>query len=307
MSDSADEALLARMKDSRGSSAELKLSLLNVRAELPDATIFVFEGDDDRAIYFSWVRFVEPAFRYEPFCCGGKDGVLRLKGAVDRDVGDLANGVFFFIDRDFDDARDAVLDERIYMTEHYSVENYLVDAEVLDELLKIEFHCHSEPAARARVCELFDRMFGKFVEVTVDVNRELHAVRRSRIKLKCPLPKAIGKVVDIQLEDVRRTAVSVAELVQPERPVSAEEYEAARADFDALEPRTRFRGKFAIDFFLRWLELLAKDRREQKTPVFAGLKPDVKVNIARLSLGLLAARSRPPHSFREFLLRILDS
>jgi hypothetical protein len=298
------EELLAELKAARGGAAELKLLLMAVRAELPTTPIFAFEGDDDRGVYFSWVRFLDAEFRYEPFSCRGKDGVLKLKGALDRDVGGLGKGVYFFIDRDFDDSRGVAIDDSIYMTDRYSIENYLVCEDVLEEVLKIEYHCQAQPAVRTAVKTEFNRLYQKFLSETVDINRELHAARRLKIELGSPLPKSAGKFVTVSLSDVIRTATPSADVIKPKRAITADEFEGLRAEFENLVPIERYRGKFALLFMLKWLEELAKDRSSATSQLFVGLDCNVKVNFGRLSVVTLASRSVPPQAFRDFFEKV---
>ena len=301
MPDQASAELLGRMKRAVGRPAELKMALINLRSHLPSIAIFVFEGDDDRAVYYSWVRYVDSTFRYEPFTCRGKGGVLALKGAVDRDAGDLGENVYFFIDRDFDDSRGVDLGEVMYMTEMYSIENHLVVSDVLDEALKIEFHCHGQPAVRTEVRRIFEATYEKFIRASVDINREIYAARKLGVELRDDLPKSVSRFAGVTLNDVVRLAPSSSEVVQPERPITQDEFEALEPSFSELDGRARYRGKFAFSFFLKWLELLARERTVQATEIFRGLDSDVRVRVDRLSLTTLAARSVPPQSLVEFL------
>ncbi|WP_164741629.1 DUF4435 domain-containing protein [Xanthomonas arboricola] len=292
------------LRKARGSAAELKLKLINLRAELPGVSIFVFEGDDDRGVYFSWVRYLDASFRYEPFSCGGKSGVLKLKQAVDRDSGDLAQGTYFFIDRDFDESRGLTLDDRIYMTDRYAVENYLVTPEVLDEVLKIEFHCHGEPQLRKLVVEKFNQVYDKFMEVSADINRELHAARRLCVELEEDLGKKISNFADVKLDNVTRLPATAHEIIKPVRLITENERAALLEEFNSLIPRERFRGKFALSFFMKWLDILAQDRRGECTGIFQGLNGGVRVRLDHLAPATLASRSIPPDSFRLFFSQI---
>ena len=303
----SEDAAVEALKNARGSAAELKLKLVNLRAELPASIIFVFEGDDDRGVYYSWVRYLDASFRYEPFSCKGKAAVLRLKQALDRDASGLNKGVYFFIDRDFDDSKGASLDDSIYMTDQYSIENYLVNASVLDEVLKIEFHCHAAPQNRASVAREFERMYGQFLSVSTEVNRELYAARALGVELQEDLGAGISKFARVTLNDVERVEVDPSDVVKPVRPITEEEKVGLSAEFDQLEPRTRYRGKFALSFFLRWLDLLARDRREQNSDFFKGLDGDVRVRSSYLSVTTLAARSGPPEGFRNFFSRVIET
>lgn len=301
MTDVSAEDLLNRMRESRGSAAELKLQLINARAQSPRSIIFVFEGDDDRGVFHSWTRFVDAAFRYEPLTCRGKRAVLRLKEAVDRDVGDLRLGVFFFIDRDFDDARGVELDGSIYMTETYSIENCLVNKEVIEEILKIELNCHGQPDLRNGICLSFDGLYQNFVDITRDVNRLLYAARQLNVDLESEVPNSIARVVAVSHDRVERLPTTPEEFLRPVRVITEAELEELEPSFSELEGKARYRGKFAMSFLIRWLESLARERREQLTSLFRGLDAQSRTRVDRLNSVTLAARSNPPPSYVDFL------
>lgn len=300
MHNAAIEPAVAVMVASRGNSAELKLKLISLRQETPNSMVFVFEGDDDRSVYFSWVRYLEAGFSYEPFTCNGKGAVLKLKEAVSRDAGDLATGVYFFIDQDFDGSRGVPDDGRLYVTDAYSVENYLVNDEVLEEILKIEFHCHAAPLVRRRVIDLFRDVYAQFLQASKDVNRDLHAARSLGVQLQDDLPKGVSSFVIIDLNNVTRSDTPSSSVVRTTREISDEEKAGLLHEFESLDPAMRYRGKFALSFFMQWMERLATERKAQNTDLFHGLDPAVRVLNGRLSMATLASRSAPPPSFRIF-------
>lgn len=303
MSEAAD-AEVQSLRDARGSAAELKARLVALRAEMPAGLVFVFEGDDDRSIYLSWIRQIDAEIRYEPFSCGGKTGVLRLWEAVKRDVNGLAEEVYFFVDRDFDDLRGADADSSIYMTDSYSVESYLVNSGVLDNVLKIEFHCHGSPGIRGRVVELFEKVYEEFLSVAARYNLDLYISRQASIELIKPLPKTVTKLARVDLEAVGDSGVCVEEVVVTTPKVTETQRAQFQINFDSLDRRSRHRGKFALAFFRAWLEKLAEERRREASSCFCGLKSDVKISTERLTLATLAARADPPRELAEFITGI---
>jgi hypothetical protein len=173
----AVDDLLGRMIKGRKGPAVLKARLAILRGERPGCIVLAFEGDDDKSAYNHWLRRVRSELAYEPFPCDGKTGVFDLQDAVDRDLGDLRRGVYFFVDRDFDDLRDRAADDRVFMTDRYSIENYLVTESVLIELLKDEFHCHGQPAVRDRVVSLFQEQLRAFTVATTEINFRIYLAR----------------------------------------------------------------------------------------------------------------------------------
>jgi hypothetical protein len=293
------------LRAARGTAAELKLQLVALRADLPEGLIFVFEGDDDRAVYLGWTRQIGLGVRYEPFTCGGKNGVIALWRALKRDVNNLGEDVYFFVDRDFDELKGDERDDSIFVTSKYSVENYLVDSDVLDHVLKTEFHCHGHPSVRRRVLDLFDRVYEMFLYITASYNRDLHVARVLGIELQKDLPKTVGKLAIIELDQVSPSGVAATEIVVVNPELSDEQRDRLRASFDAMDRRSRYRGKFALAFFRVWLEKLSVDRRNAESDLFSGLDFDVRVPLDRLTLATLAARCDPPYELEVFLEKVM--
>jgi|GEM_PF-1141213 len=306
MTESVDSQV-DRLRAARGSAAELKLRLVSLRSELPKGLIFVFEGDEDRGVYLSWNRQIGLPIEYEPFSCGGKRGVLALWRAVRRDLNGLGHSVYFFVDRDFDDLGGEDPDESIFVTLKYSIENYLVTAEVLDHVLKTEFHCHGYPAARSRVIELFNRLYDEYLGVTSVYNRDLHVARISRLELVEKLPKNVSRLAKVSVDRIEPSGVRSSEVVVVDPELSEVQRNHMRTSFDELEPRDRYRGKFALAFLRAWLVRLAEERRREGSDLFMGLDHHVKVPVDRLTLATLAARSDPPYELAVFLERVYAS
>jgi len=292
---------LAEMKGSRDKPAVLKAKITTLRASIPTSLIFIFEGIDDKSIYHSWIARISPGLKYEPFPCGGKAHVLTLIEIVSRDVNGLENGIYFFIDRDFDDSRGVKLTTTTFMTDEYSVENYLVNEDVLEEVLKNEFHCHGHPEVRKLIIGLFTKAFDRFLDLCRDLNLRIYIARRVPIELRGHLPEKISQLTSVEIDAIQPSAKSLSELVKLLRePTDAETTELSQ-DFHKLDPRTRYRGKFSLMFFHRWLVALATDRNAEKPIHFAAIDNAHKANCALITLGGLASKSRMPPSLTEFV------
>jgi hypothetical protein len=299
-----EEALLEDMLESRDVAAVLKTRLAQLKSGAPDVPVFAFEGPDDKLVYYAWVGRVDRDLRYEPFICNGKAGVLELRRMVRRDLNDIGKGVYFFVDRDFDDLRGEDASDDLFMTDRYSVENYLVEEYVLDELLKNEFHCHGGPKERESALNLFLTMYAEFLEVTRPINHRLYVARMLRIDLIKRLPERVGPLAQVTLDRVVSSDVSAQDLVQMEREPSVEEYDSCTATFNELPPKNRYRGKFCLSFFNKWLEHLVKDRNSDEPVYFTTSVGEHKANYGLLTLGTLAGKSKLPVGFVEFLGRV---
>lgn len=295
---------LEDMKSSRGVAAVLKARLAQIRSSAPDIPILSFEGPDDKLIYYAWTSRVRPGFKYEPFVCNGKDGVLTLRRMVRRDLGNIGEGVYFLIDRDFDDLRGEEESDDLFMTDLYSVENYLVDEQVLDELLKNEFHCHGGPVERKKIIEIFAKLYDEFQTIVRPINYRLYIARKLNVELAGRLPDRIARIASVSLFDVKPAGSDAARLIEFTREPSADEVQSIHNEFANLSPRDRFRGKFFLLFFLKWLEHLASDRNSENPKCFQSTNCEMKANFSLLTLGALAGKSPMPSGFAEFIDRV---
>ena len=301
----SQNSYIEKLKASRKNPAVLKTKLVMLRGQLPNCIIFAFEGDNDKPVYYQWTKQLRPDLSYEPFVCGGKKQVFQLREMLSRDLGGLANRVYFFVDRDFDDLAGNDGSPSTFMTDRYSVENYLVSPQVLEELLKDEFHCHAEPEVRKEIVSRFEERLKEFAIVTKEINRRLFVARRLKLHLLKNLPDGINQLAVVDLSKVSPSKFKPEELV-----VLAEEPDAAEVDklsqeFDTLSPVGRYRGKFNHLFFMRWLEMLCADRKQPDSQCFKNSDQPRVVPVHGMTLGMLASKSERPTNLREFIAAVI--
>jgi len=299
----AVDPYVAKLRASRNSRAVLKARLATLRSSIPRIAIFVLEGIEDKGIYFQWIQRIRPTLNYEPFPCGGKKYVMMLKEAVDRDLGNLRDDVYFFVDRDYDDLDDTDQSPEIFMTERYAVENYLVEGHVLNATLRDDFHCHAHPEVRATLVDRFDRLYNEFLAASKAVNLRIFYSRKLRIEVVGGVPNKIADFCSVTLDSVTATDKPSAEIIPLAEEPAAMALGELLEEFEALEPRERYRGKYAFAFFQKILALLA-DERIAGSALFAGAEPVGKLRINEISMSVLASRSELPIGLQEFLGRI---
>jgi hypothetical protein len=140
----------------RSAAAVSKSRLLNLRSRFPSGLIIAVEGSEDKVAYSHWITRIRPTLAYEFLVCGGKPQVRQLKNAALRDLGGLGKDVIYLVDRDFDDLDGFDNAANVAMTDRYSIENFIVDNEVLELSLRIAYPCNGHPALREQICALFD-------------------------------------------------------------------------------------------------------------------------------------------------------
>ncbi|MBV5282067.1 MAG: DUF4435 domain-containing protein [Paludibacter sp.] len=99
---------------------------------------FFFEGLDDQSFYANYLESTFPDnYEFNYYVCNGKDNVYSNYKNINWTVYNK-NRVLFFTDKDLDDIIGVtnVKDENIFETQYYSIENYLVTAEVYGRFLR---------------------------------------------------------------------------------------------------------------------------------------------------------------------------
>lgn len=101
-------------------------------------TLHVFvENLDDFHFYRNWIKQFFPDFKVLEYLQNGKDGVNDTYRALNWSAF-AKERVLFFRDKDFDDFLQVQLinDHNFFITSHYSIENYLVDDNIFELILR---------------------------------------------------------------------------------------------------------------------------------------------------------------------------
>lgn len=300
---SAPDLNVEALKRARNSPAVLKLQIARLRSALPDLPILAFEGDDDKIVYHHWLAKLRPDLVYASFPCGGKGKVLTLRQSLQRDRTGLNVGIYFFVDRDFDELRDQESGPDIFMTDTYSVENYLVSPSVLDKVLEIEFHCHASPNVRSAIRDRFLACYREFLDVTRIINKRLYIARQSKIEIE-PITDRLGDIAEVNFERSRAGRLSDQDIINFRSDPDINQVAQFEREFEALDAERRYRGKFALMFFKKWIECLAAQKDEADRGVFRDSTSKAPFRTGELGLNCYASRSAFPADLEAFVKAI---
>lgn len=295
--------LVQRMRSARNTPAVHKTALATLRSSNSDCFIFLCEGIDDKKVYFHWLRSINQSIDYEFQVCNGKKYLLEFRELLNRDTSGLSKNVYFFVDHDFDGLRGHPPGDDIYLSDFYSFENWLVTSDVLNHILCIDIHCHSEPGVRGQILKEFEKIYSSFLEITKPYNERIFIASQLGINIK-PLPKSINKLADVSLVSVNPLKEELESIIKLEREPNPEEIEDCVRNFAEINPRNGYRGKFAMLFFQRWIDLLGKDRKSDNSIFFKDVEKLAANANCQLQLDSVAAKSLPPPLFRQFIERI---
>ena len=233
--------------------------------------------------------------------------MLLFRQSVQPHQNYLQSGIYYFLDRDFDDLKGFAPGPEVFLTEMYSVENYLVSERVLESILTDEFKCAGEKIESA--LSLFRTIMKSFCEAMLPGNRRIFYARRLSIGLTgSGIENGVTKYVATELELVRAIASSedLGVLIPLKREPDTEETRKIDFEFDELDPPSRHRGKFILAFFLKWLDLLAEERTFVRKGIFSSPRR-VHFSAQQLSMRSLATRSEVPSGLKEFLRQVSAS
>jgi len=300
-----NDEYLTLIKEAKNSRSVIKLSFATFASSIPEnIKIFAMEGVDDKVAYFHWVRQINTNINYESYICKNKTNTLKLFDALQSDLTGLGERVYYFIDKDYDNYQGREPHQKIYMTEKYSIENFIVCAELLNDLLILEFHMNGQNETRQKINETFERLYGKFLEITSAINFRIFLARKLGIRQRDDLPKNCTSFVSISSENVTALDVNVHDLVQLEREPTIAEENHLLSEFNSLQPQHDYRGKFALSFFSTWLNYLRTERMADNSIYFQNT-PRSEFNISGdFSFGRMISKSKAPNNLHEFLANI---
>lgn len=305
--ESDGDLFLERLKKSKQARSVLKVEFASFASAIPDnIQIFSFEGPDDRVIYGLWINKIAGDIKYEAYQCNGKKQVLQLFDILKEDKTGLGDRVYYFVDKDFDGLQGRENSERIFMTDRYSIENYVVDEDVLENVLNIYFHCHGCIGLRNKILIEFKNIYQKFLEASFDVNFRIFSARYYKIET-AELPSSLYNLLEVHLDRVVLSNKNATEIVHLKTEPTTEQLDAIRPRFHELVPHEHYRGKFAIAFFSRWLSILRNDRLSDSPSIFKDVLPPANGIKGDFSFQSLAPWARPPTELTAFLEMIRNN
>ena len=295
------DPLVRKYVEARSVAAVQKTRLATLRSSYPSGLVYVFEGVDDKGVYYQWMTRLGLSVQYEAFVCGNKAMSLQLFDALSRDRSGLATAVYFFLDHDFDGLQGRPPSLSVFVPGAYSIENYLVNPTVLGALLKVNFHCDGAPAVREAVQSAFWTVYSKYLTAIAPLNFRIYLARKCAIRQTQDLPTRLNEFAVVALDSAEAADVSPEKLVALEREPTAAEEAAWKDSFAALDPPLQFRGKFCWLFFVRWLELLLVDRKREASVHFGALKKDGLKPRGGFTMDDCASKSDPPPGLAAFV------
>lgn len=224
--------------------------------------IFCFFEGKDSPYYSLRIKTIFQG-NYFPINCSGKAKVIKVYELIHyhREYDQFLKG--FFVDRDFDFP---ILNEKIFETPCYSVENLYTSESVFREILKSELGFTEVEEEFEKCVNLYRKLQSEFHEAIMLFNAWYACLiflrnttnQQTGINLSNSIPKDL---VEISLEGI--TSNYDISKLKSKFPNSLEIDNQILEDkilaFSLQEKGRIFRGKYEIEFMLKILDLLIQD------------------------------------------------
>ncbi len=303
--DTGDYSRVARMSKARDISAELRMKILKIKAQRPDCIAFVFEGVDDKLAFFHWIKALRFEIKYSPVIGKGKGQILEFYSKIPIERRVISEGIFLFIDKDFDGLRRESHSEILFLLDRYSIENYFCDPETIETILKYDLHCDDDPRLIGEIIDVYRNTLKQFVEKMYEINFQIYCSRI--LSIETPrLPDKIRRFMPISFDEIGELSCATSDFLGFEC-CAGEEEARLRQEFDEIYGVEMCRGKYLLDFLRIWLVKLWEERRERRRPPFTKIALEFSIGGPDVTIDSLAARSPTPAALSVFLERIAST
>jgi hypothetical protein len=262
------------------------------------ARVYAFvEGDADEAFYRTQIQkfVVDPRLIYT-YNCEGKAGVADAYADVVKKYPNCER-VLFFMDKDVDDIVGIQwpTDPRIFVTDCYSIENYIVNKQALSRYFKDYVKIRRIEVDIDAVLERFETDLDSFHRMMLPVMAWIVVLRRNgcRVNLQDVDPGEMFRVDDYG-NHRKNGRCSIAYLVRVTQVNGASpswrHLKAACAELKRLPAKSYVRGKFEawwfVEFGKRILEGVQKVVQEAKGSLKVQMQLHPNTFIQLLSAGV---------------------
>lgn len=286
------------LKRSRNSSVVVFHKFILLHRKYKSDLFCFYEGKDSH-YYFPKINscFGE---NHHPIICGNKKAVVQAYESIKNKYSHFKTA--FFVDSDFDEK---IYEPEIYNTPCYSIENLYCTELVLRRILKNEFMLKETDSEFEQIVDLFNKNQKEQHKVTSLFN-VWYATAKAKAKEKGTIPNislndkfpkdfALIKIGEITSNyDLEKIKEKFPEAID----ISGAEIKESLKTFYTMPPVKKHRGKYEIEFFIKFIKYLIEDCNKNK--VF--LKNKTKFNIDKsIVLSQLSQYSETPECLIEYI------
>lgn len=281
----------------------------------PECIHVFFEGQGDYSFYTGFLRRFIPhprcLFSYK---CGNKTNLYETYSKV---MSASPQGIaLFFVDKDFSD----ILNEsyptagNIYVTDYYSIENYLVSEDMLIRVWNEIFHIPNATMNISNTQIKFLEELERFYEFILPVAAWIVCLRRSglnpdlnNINLARFFYINNNLTLEKQREIIFEDGIDILDqMCGVTTPVVCRlDSSSVAKELADLNPKMYVRGKFELWFFVKFIQRLIEALHLALSEMGENVRVRTPINEGN-AIEVLGPRLQIPLSLEEFLRRNLE-
>lgn len=263
-----------------------------------ESDLFCFFEGKDSQYYFPRISTVIE--NHQPIICGNKKSVIEAYDFIKQKY--PSYNTKFFIDADFDENEQK---EDMYITCGYSIENFYCSENVLGRILVHEFFVARTDPEFIKIINIFRKRQKEFHKETSLFNLWYFSAKQKA--------KSEGRTVNASLNDkLPREFITITfenitssynlNDIKTKFPdaieINESELKANESIFFSKIPQLLFRGKYELDFMIKFINFLILDANENKTI----LKNKTKFRIdPAIALSQISQYADTTDSLKEFI------
>lgn len=293
--------LLTEMRDSRDTTNVAFIKFTSCYKYFNSHKFCFFEGEDGKYYNQRIKRIVGD--NIIPITSGNKENTLKLWRKLKKDSSYKNVVKMFFVDKDMDDKPDDI-DDDLYITPCYSIENLYVNKATLQNILESEFSINRSDEDYARALNLFESMYRDFCNEMIEFNalvllRKEKGLNGGKVNISTI---KTGNLIYINLSTIQKSTKYDTTINTLKEQLCVEENDIQQA-IKKLEEQgnysENFRGKNQLDFFVKFLHIL-KNENSNGT-FFEYKRKTVSIHLTNNRLSELSQYALTPQSLVSFL------
>lgn len=299
--DVEEKGLLAEMRESRESTNAAYIEFTGYHKYFKTHVFCFFEGEDGK-YYNQRIKDIlgENIITIIP---GNKRNTLKLWRKIKNDPSYSDVHKMFFVDKDMDDIPKDI-NEDLYITPCYSIENFYANQYTFNNILEAEFSINKAEKDYQKATAFFDKKFKEFCSEMVEFNAlvllrkekdlNLGRVRINHIKT--------NNLIFLDFNETKKNSKYESTIQDLKMQLDVEESDVQNA-IDRIKKANNyeinFRGKNQLDFLVKIVDLLKNANRDGE--FFEIKRKTVSINLTSNRLSELSQYAFTPKSFKLFV------
>jgi hypothetical protein len=294
------------MRDSNSKSVVAYTEFVLSTSKLSNHLFCFFEGKDNP---YYVPRIKKYTTDYHPIKCGGRSKVLEVYNLIKNQEVYKKYKKAFFIDRDFNETL-SLQNPSVFETPCYSIENLYVSQSVFREILSNEFH----------MSETTNTLYGKYSGLYQERQKEFHSAillfnawyacmidirnnnnMQTGVQLEEKFPKgliqiSIDKIIkNYTFQDLKNKFAKATEINEAVLKLKIQEFENCDAS-------KTFRGKYEMEFLLKFIDLMLQEAKKNKEVVNFSFKGSLNNERA---ISVFSTYAETPESLNDYLRQVV--